>query len=79
MFKHGWEPAEGTIIGRRIVAVVPNATGGLVLHEYTVDVRLADVDSFHAKVEQKDGQNPEIGDVVQLLVNPKNLKHVAFA
>jgi len=80
MFHHGWEPAEGTVVERRVVGTLPAGGGfGIVVHEYLVEVRLPDAEPFRAKIQQKNDETPHVGDAVQVVVNPKNHKHVAFA
>jgi hypothetical protein len=54
MFGHGWEHAEGTIIDSRIVKFVPVGPGfnESAVHEYVVEVRLTDGETFRTTVEQ---------------------------
>jgi hypothetical protein len=79
MFHHGWEPAEGSVVERRVVGTLPAGGGlGIVVHEYIVEVRLPDGEPYRAKVKQKNAETPQVGAAVQVLVNPKNQKHVAF-
>jgi hypothetical protein len=78
MLGHHWEPAEGTIVDRRITRYVPVGPGNneLPLHEFVVDVRQADGQAFRVTIEEKAGKivPPDVGAVVKVEVDPKSRK-----
>ena len=70
MLGHHWEPAEGTIVDRRITRHVPVGPGNneLRLYEFVVDVRQADGHAFRVTIEEHAGKivPPDVGATVKV-------------